>query len=312
MVNFTFRQLEHFVAVAQHGTFRAAARECRISETALAQSVTELEHSLGQTLLLRQRSRGVTLTTEGRTLVPLAQSLVDQADELSGAADALGAEIAGPMSVGCLRSFSPLVAPTVLADFAAAHPRLELKLIEGEPIDLQRRLIDGRLDCVVIQERQAMSEIETRPIRASRPWIVLPAPHRLASSPIVSLHDLAEEPMVLLDSPAIHLNLLPTLETLGVRPRIGLRTTVFETVRAMVARGLGWSVLITRPPGDVSYENLPIVYRTPEEPLPHDRLSVGILRTRRPTARVQAITRHLREHFRGIDPIAADAPNGCT
>lgn len=308
MVRFTFRQLEYFVAVAQHGTFRAAARECRISETALAQSVTELEHSLEQSLFLRQRSRGVTLTAEGRTLLPLARSLVDQAEELSGAAQELRSEIVGPLTIGCLTSFSPFVAPTVLADFAAAHPKLDLKFVEGDPIDLQRQLIDGQLDCVVLQERQALPEIEVRPLRASRPWVVLSANHRLASNPVVSLHDLASESMVLLDSPAVSLNLLPTLEALGFRPRIGLRTKVFETVRSMVARNLGWTVLITRPPGDLSYENLPLVYRPPKEAVPHDRLSIGYIRARPLTVRVRAIEEHLRDHFRGVDGPSRDDP----
>ncbi|MEV8273048.1 LysR family transcriptional regulator [Microbacterium sp. NPDC077184] len=306
VVPFTLRQLEYFAATAELGSFRAAAAECRVSETALAQSVTDLEKTLGQTLLIRQRSRGVTPTSEGRALLVLSRSLLDHATEVSVAADEMRSELSGPLRIGCYSTLSPFIVPSILADFATPHPRLEVTIVEGDPNDLQNQLVDGKLDCVLLQRRQAMPGVITRSLRTGEPKLLLSAEHPRAASRVVALHDLADEPMVLLDLPGVRANLLPMLAEVGIEPRIGWRTTVFETVRSLVARNLGWAVLIHRPPVEVSYEKLPLVAVKIAEPIASSDVSLGVLRGRRLNARLLAFEKHCVEHFRRLDAAAQD------
>src|SRR5699024_6999513 len=68
-----------------------------------------------------------------------------------------------------------------------------------------------------------------------------------------------DDDFVLLDVPAVRDNQLPKLRAGGVEPNVRWRTTSFEAVWGMVARGLGWSVLVQRPPVDISYDGLPLV-----------------------------------------------------
>src|SRR5699024_8664206 len=75
----------------------------------------------------------------------------------------------------------------------------------------------------------------------------------------VRLEEFGEDPYVLLDIPAVRENQLPKLRAHGLEPNIQWRSTSFEAVRGMVARGLGWSVLVQRPPVNISYDGLPIV-----------------------------------------------------
>ncbi|WP_438854825.1 LysR substrate-binding domain-containing protein [Agromyces sp. M3QZ16-3] len=303
VVPFTLRQLEYFAATAELGSFRAAAAECRVTETALAQSVTDLEKSLGQTLFIRQRSRGVTPTSEGRALLVLARSLLDHATEVSVAADELRSELSGPLRIGCYSTLSPFIVPSIIDDFAMPHPRLDVTVVEGDPYDLQGRLVEGKLDCVLLQRRQAIRGVETRPLRTGEPKVILSADHRLARNKSISLRDLADEPMVLLDLPAVRETLLPMLAEVGIEPRIGWRTTVFETVRSLVARNLGWALLIHRPPIELSYENRPLVTLRIAEPIASSDVSLGILRDRRMNARLLAFEQHCVEHFRRLDGI---------
>jgi len=301
VVPFTLRQLEYFTATMEHGTFRAAATACSVSETALAQAITDLERALGQTLLLRQRSRGVTPTSEGLALIAMSRSLLDQATELESAADDLRNELSGPLRIGCYSTLSPFIVPSIIAGFAKPHPRLDVTIVEGDPTELQTQLHEGRLDCVLMLSRQAGASVETHAVRAGRPRVILSAEHPLAERTHLSLRLLEKEPMVLLDLPAVRANLLPMLGEVGIHPRIEWRTTVFETVRSLVARNLGWSVLLHQTPTDVSYEGLPLRSIFIDEPVASNDVALGVLRGRRWNARLRAFEEHCREHFRRMD-----------
>lgn len=301
VVPYTLRQLEYFTAAYQHGSFRAAAAECRVTETALAQAITELEQSLGQTLFLRRRARGVTPTSEARELFGRSRSLLDQANELTEAASELRTEVTGTLRVGCYSTLSPFVVPSIITEFALPRPRLRLEIVEGDPFDLQMQLSDGRLDCVLIQRRQALPGVETYPLRLGEPRVILAADHPLAEEERVPLALLADEPMVILDLPAVRDSLLPMLQEVGIVPNIAYRTIVFETVRSLVARGVGWSILIHRPPNLLSYEGLPVISRRIREPIASSDVSLGFPRGRRMGAKVAAFEHHCREHFRKVD-----------
>ena len=71
--------------------------------------------------------------------------------------------------------------------------------------------------------------------------------------------EFGDDPFVLLDVPAVRDNQIPKLRKLGLEPNIRWRSTSFEAVRGLVGRGLGWSVLVQRPPVDMSYDGFPIV-----------------------------------------------------
>src|SRR4051794_29305066 len=93
----TLRQLEYFVAVAEHGSIAAAAGALPISESAVSVAISELESIVGVRLLHRVRARGVTLTAAGIALLPEARSLVARARELERTAADAGGAVAGGM-----------------------------------------------------------------------------------------------------------------------------------------------------------------------------------------------------------------------
>lgn len=306
-VRFTLRQLEYFTATVEQGTFRAAAAQCRVSETALAQAVTDLETALGQTLFLRQRSRGVVPTAEGLTLLALSRSLLDQATELASAANDLRSGLTGPLRIGCYSILSPFIVPSILGDFASRNEGLDVSIVEGEPHHLQELLLEGKLDCVLILHRQGLPHVEIHAVRPQRARVVLSEEHRLAGRRSVSLTELEGEPMIFLDQPAVRSGLLPILEAIGVQPTIRLRTTVFETVRSLVARNLGWAILHQQPPLDLSYEGRRVRYLRIEDPIPSNDVCLGVLRGRRWNARLVAFEEFCIERFRQMDEAQAAA-----
>ncbi|WP_433801951.1 LysR family transcriptional regulator [Actinomycetospora sp. CA-084318] len=252
--NFTLRQVAYLVAVADHGTLAAAAATLHVSPSAISVALDELDRALGVQLTLRRRAHGVQLTPAGRAAVTRGRRLLRDAGEL---ATSLG-EVAGVVTVGCY----PTLAPTVLAPWIAAlreaHPRTRVAFVEDDQDRLQRRLLDGELDLAVLYDHGLSPDLDTERVAANRPYLLVARDHRATG-----LAAVADEPMVLLDLPPSSDHALAVCRDLGVNPRIEHRTRSTEMVRALVAQGLGWSVLAQAVPDD-GVARVPL----PADPLP--------------------------------------------
>lgn len=257
MLRYTLRQLQYFVAVADSGSISRAAELNHVSQAGMSLAVTELEKVLGTRLLVRHKAKGVTLTSTGRRFVVDARTLLHHAESLE--LSVTGDELAGPLAIGCYTTLSAFWVPLITAGFAAPNPRLVLTIVEGAPAELQDQLVEGRLDAVLTHTLHVRPGLQRRVIREGRPYILLAADHPLAHREKVRLPELADEDMVLLDIPSVRDNQLPNLRHSGLEPKIAWRSTSFEAVRGMVARGLGYTVLVQRPAQNVSYEGLPLV-----------------------------------------------------
>lgn len=259
MFRYTLRQIEYFVAVAEHGSLSAAADICHVSQAGMSLAVTELEKAVGTQLIVRRKAKGAMLTSAGRRLLADARALLGQAGEIQTAIDERQSGLAGPLALGCYTTLAAFWIPLITAGFVAPNPKLGVSISEGAPADLQQQLLDGSLDLALIHARHVIPGVQIRVVKEGRPYILLSPGHRLARREKVFLHELAEDPMVLLDIPSVRDNQLPNLRDAGLEPRIAWRSTSFEAVRGMVARGLGCTVLVQHPPLDFSYEGLPLV-----------------------------------------------------
>src|SRR5690625_5548304 len=83
MNDVTLRQLQYFVAVAETQSITKAADRSHVSQAAVSLAITDLEKSLGVTLTIRRRAKGVALTAEGRAILTDARVMLDQAKELA-------------------------------------------------------------------------------------------------------------------------------------------------------------------------------------------------------------------------------------
>ncbi|ASR39256.1 LysR family transcriptional regulator [Prauserella marina] len=264
---YTMRQLAAFVAVAETGTISAAAERMHLSQSALAAAVTDLERALKVQLTVRKRARGVALTSTGEVVLTRAKALLYQAGELQGVAEGEGGGVAGPLVVGCHPALGPTLLPSLLHDFTQRYPRAKVALREDTQNRLRRRLDDGELDVVIVYDLDLSPEWRTVMLTTRVPTVSLAPDHRLArvNGP-VRLADLAADPMVLLDAPPSAEHALEVCARAGFVPKVAYRTQSYETARAFVGRGLGWSLLVPRPRLDVTYEGLAVVVKALAEP----------------------------------------------
>ncbi|MFD6673725.1 LysR substrate-binding domain-containing protein [Rhodococcus zopfii] len=267
--HYTLRQLAAFVAVAEWGSIAGAADVLSMSQSAVSSSITELERALGARLCIRQRARGVRLTPTGEGVLERARILLHQAGELQADARAEAGEVVGRVKVGCYPSLGPTVLPALLDGFIRSHPRVHLDFHEDDQNHLTAQLESGELDVAVMYALDLRPGLGTVTIGQRNPMVLLPAAHPLAAGDEpIRLQDLGDAPMVLLDSPPSSSHGLGVCRTAGFTPNVVYRTRNFETSRAFVGRGLGWTLLLSRPRRDITYEGFEIAVRDVTDPVP--------------------------------------------
>lgn len=265
MPRITLRQLEYFVATAEAGSVTAAAEQVSLSQSAISTALAELEHSLGTQLFVR-RTRGLILTSVGRDILRDSRQLLNKADELHRTARDLDGSFSGPLSIGCYSTLATFLLPKILDPYLRAHPSVEVNLMVGSHTDVQRNLQSGSCDVALMYDYEFdaelnKDELNKRTVRSIPPHVTLSPNHELAKHDQVSLAQLVEEPMILFDTPPAGKYFTSLFETRGLEPRIRFRTTEFELVRSLVARGFGYSILTQHTDINVSYENHPLVAR---------------------------------------------------
>ncbi|MFJ2618669.1 LysR substrate-binding domain-containing protein [Glutamicibacter sp. NPDC087344] len=288
MINYTLRQLQYFVAVAEAGSLSAAAGTCHISQAAMSQSMADLERAVGSQLLIRSRARGVVLTAIGTEFLHDARALVRHAEEIQGQVMERQSALAGPLVIGCYSSLAAFWVPVICEKFTAPNPGLQVKIVEGDAAELQQRMLQGHLDVVLTHTRHLVEHVEHRIVMSGHPYVLVAASHRFAGRGSVKLSELAEDDFVSLDLPTVRDNQLVNLRLSGLDPKIRWSSQSFEAVRGMVARGLGYTVLVQRPPVNLSYDGLPLAVLEIDGPVGFSDICVAYTPTTRPSQRLRA------------------------
>ncbi len=263
---YTLQQLAAFVAVADTGSIAAAAGRLQLSPSAVRASLGDLERALSAHLAVRQRAKGVELTSAGK--VVLAKARVVLAEALDLEADIRGepGQVTGVLTIGCYTTLGPTVLPPLVEGFRRRNPAVRVELRE-DTLDGLRGPVDARdIDVAMAYDIDLPRHWDKVVWQRSAPRVHLSADHPLAQADSLHLLDLAAEPMVLLDIPPSREHVLGMCRAVGLQPRVALRTGNYETARAFVGRGLGWSLMVQRTPSEVSYEGRRVVTREVTEP----------------------------------------------
>jgi DNA-binding transcriptional LysR family regulator len=251
---FTLVQLRYFAAAAELGSMTAAAKVLNVSQSAVSTAVAQLERELGVQLLLRHHARGLTLTAAGEDFARELRSYLVHTKELAEVARSAGEALVGELTIGCFSTLGPFELPHLLSSSAQDYPDIRVSVVEAEHAALKQHLRSGRCELALMYGYDLDDDIDHVRVRDAAPYALVSKNHRLASRRTVSLRELGEEPMILLDLPHSSEYLERLVTSAGIRPAIRHRTSGFETVRALVAHGHGWSVLNQRPASPVTYD----------------------------------------------------------
>jgi DNA-binding transcriptional LysR family regulator len=258
---FTLRQLEYFVSVADEGTMAGAAGRHHISQSAVSLAINELERALGVQLFMRRRARGIELTGAAREVLPEVRRLLEHAAEVQATARSVGQTISGDLVLGCYPTLTPFLLPEILRRLPEQHPSVTVRLFEGSVSDMLGRLLDGTCEMALMYDLGIGPEIATTLLYQVRPYVLLPTGHRLATAGPISLAELRDEPMVMLDMPPSATMFREVLASGGVEPDVRFSSANFESVRSLVASGAGYSLLLQRPSPEATYAGPALVHR---------------------------------------------------
>lgn len=283
MFRYTLRQLQYLVTCIDTGSLAAAAEKLNVSQPSISTAIAKLETDLGVQLLLRHHAQGVTPTANAGRLLPSARSLLSHAGDLQRSAQASGDAISGDLRLGSFITLAPAYLPGLIAKLNQLYPALHLQLDEGTQDRLIEGLRQGRHEMALLYDLDLPDDLRSVELANVAPHVLLSETHPLAGQQDISLHELADEPMILLDVPPSRGYFTSLLRHEGIEPRIAFSSPSLELVRGLVGRGLGYSLLVTRPSGDVSYDGQQLAIRPLREQVEKSPIVLSTLRALRPT-----------------------------
>lgn len=172
------------------------------------------------------------------------------------------ARAANRLRLACFYTISAFTLPGLFRRLTDEAPEVEVTLIEGDQTRIAGALASGETEIALMYGQAALpAGLEGELLVERHPYVLLPKDHPLAGCETIAAGDLADLPMVLLSTPPSPDYFLSLLREQGVEPRVVWQSGVIETVRGMVAAGLGYSILASRPVSEVSYEGLGLVSR---------------------------------------------------
>lgn len=236
------RDLQYLVALAETRHFGRAAARCHVSQPTLSAQLKKLEGFLGVALIERQPRR-ISLTAAGQAVVERARRMLRDAEDIRALARASQDPLGGQLKIGLIPTLGPYLLPRIVPRLQRALPKLQLMLHEHQTAPLVARVVDGELDLAILALPADTQGLQTRSLFAEAFLVALPERHRLATRRRLKPSDLAEEKLLLLDDG--HCLRDQALEICG---RAGTedqdyRATSLETLRQMVAAGLGVTLL---------------------------------------------------------------------
>lgn len=266
MADVTLRQLELFAALPDFDTLSAAAVHLHISESALSQAITGLEKTVGEQLCVRRKARGLALTPAGQHFAVQARRILADTRELVLEVRR-GGELRGPVKLGCFASFATSIVPELLDGFPKRHPGVDLEITVGTNDDLLPALDSGRLDVAIVYDMFLPVGYSQRQIYATELEAHLHPDHPLAAQPSADLADLAGEPLIHYEASPSTVNTVQAFAARGLAPTIAARVPQIILVEALVGRGVGYGLLMSRPGVQpASVEGLPVAVRPLDPP----------------------------------------------
>lgn len=302
MLRYSLRQLEYFVVTAERCSVADAARKLNVSQPSVSKAITNLESQFSTQLFIRHHARGVSLTQAGERLLVDARSLLRYANDLQQSALDSGEFISGQVEVACFTSVAPVFMPALITDFQQAYGGISVHLHEGNQDKLVSGLISGRYELALMFDLTLPKDIAIEKMASFYPYILLPEGHPQASKKAVSLRDMMNDNLVLLDVPPSRDYFLGIFRSIGLEPPVCFSSPSLEMVRGMVGQGQGYSLLVTHPHLDFTYDGQKIVTLPLADDIPRTELGIARLVQIRPTRAMNLFADYCTDWFRKYYP----------
>lgn len=297
LVAMDLRQLAALVAVAETGTFSAAADALHTVQSNVSTHVARLERELGATLVDRHAGR---LTEEGELVVARARAVQAELEALAADVASLHQEVSGTIRVGMIGTAGRWLVPALLTSLEERHPKVHVTVLEGNTTSLVPQLVSGRVDLAVINYPTTDPDLVVEPLFDEDLIVVAPLDHPLADMAEAAVADLAKHELLLPPTGAsIRVDLDRAATTAGVTLRAKAELDGLRLIASMAMEGYGAAVLPSSAvprwlTGD--FRRIPVTGVTPR------RVGIGQRRRGLPSAASNAVAAILREVVDDLSP----------
>jgi LysR family cys regulon transcriptional activator len=243
------QQLRYVSEVARRGlNVSDAAAALHTSQPGVSKQIRALEEELGTDIFVRQGRRLVAVTDAGREIVGTIDRILAELSNLR----AVGAEFAqhakGTLAIGVTHTQARYALPAVVTEFKRRFPEVKLKLLQGNPHQLARHVLDGEADLAIATEALVdYEDLVTVPCYSWHHCVVVPARHALSKVKPLTLEAIAKYPIVTYDPTfAGRTALDKAFAARGLEPEIALTALDSDVIKSYVSLGLGVGIISSR------------------------------------------------------------------
>jgi LysR family hydrogen peroxide-inducible transcriptional activator len=240
----TLTELKYVVALAQERHFGRAAQKCFVTQPTLSLALAKLEEELALKLFERNKNE-VLVTPRGAPVVEQARRVLDEVAKIQSLARGSQDELDGVLRIGVIPTIGPYLLPDLVPVLRRRAPKMPLLIEENLTGSLAPMLRDGELDAIVVALPFALPGVRTRAVYEESFSVVIPEGHRWGARKSLKPAELSEENLLVLNNG--HCFRDQVLEACPGQPNTALPEgragSSLETIRNMVASGLGVSVL---------------------------------------------------------------------
>ncbi|MCP4070387.1 MAG: LysR family transcriptional regulator [Hyphomicrobiales bacterium] len=246
-MRYTLKQLRYLEAAARLHSITAAAKEFNISPSSIAAAIDGIEAELSQPLFNRHPSKGVAPTRFGGEFLKYVRELLQSHSRFEQALSGISENIEGSINMGCFTPIAPIVLPLILKIVSDAHPNLSIQIIEGDAENMVELLRTNKIDLALTYSLGVPESFHFESLFHAPPHVTLSASHPLASRHNLTLEELADEPLILLNLDRTRAYMLDLFEQRGLKPNILFFSRSSEMVRSLVAAEFGYSIFNVKP-----------------------------------------------------------------
>lgn len=236
-------QLRYFVAAAESGGMREAARASNVSQPSLSKQIRKLEEEIGQPLLERS-SRGVALTAAGRLLLPRARAVLSSVD---GASELVRQDLElqpAELRIGAIPTMAPFILPSIVRHLRQKAAGVRVVLIEDLTERLVAGAVTGLLDLAIVSTPVSHARLSVEVLTGEPLLVALPRAHAMAKRRTISTDDLRDEPQVVLsEMHCLGQQVADYCAAQRLGRNIVCQTTQLATVLEMVRLGVGVALI---------------------------------------------------------------------
>jgi DNA-binding transcriptional LysR family regulator len=261
------RHLRYFLGVAKYLSFSEASRHLHVAQSAISQTIFDLEDEIGVKLLLRTR-RVVQLTAAGNAFLSEAAEILSRAERAKKIAQSAASGQVGRLSIGFIPSATAPFLPGLIAAYRKKFPQVAIELHEMTPaqqvLAMDEKTINLGLSRALPRKR--VKDFNVEELFHDRLWVALPVTHPLAKEKLVDLRQVAGEPFVQFHrqgAPLIYDEVMATCRRAGFSPTVAHEPDIMNSVMLLVESGLGVSMV----PISVRNANHPKVVLRPIKPV---------------------------------------------